>query len=292
MAHRTVGRLGLERLTEPADLVQADEGCGEGHEGEVDVVAALVADGEAAEAGHPREGSFDNPAVAAEALGAVDAGPGDARGDAALAQDVPHRAAPVGLVGVQLLRPSARPAAPAAAHRRDGVEGGLGQPAVVPVGRAERQAERRALGVGEDAVLRARLAPVGRVRAGLRTPLFAGTDLLSSAARSQRMRPAACSRSSSTSCSRAHTPAACQSRSRRQQVMPDPQPISTGSRSHGVPVTSTNRMPVSAARSGRRGRPPFGFGRSGGSSGATAAQRSSETRGFAMPAPTRQSRFR
>ena len=66
----------------------------------------------------------------------------------------------------------------------------------------------------------------------------------------------------------------------------------TGSRSHGVPVTSTNRMPVSAARSGRRGRPPFGFGRSGGSSGATAAQRSSETRGFAMPAPTRQSRFR
>jgi hypothetical protein len=36
----------------------------------------------------------------------------------------------------------------------------------------------------------------------------------------------------------------------------------------------------------------LGFGRSGGSSGATDAQRSSETRGFAMPATTRQTRFR
>ena len=230
--------------------------------------------------------------MAAEALGAVDAGPGDARRDASLAQGLPHGAAAIGLVGVQLLRASARSAAPPAADRRHGVEGGLGQFAVVPVGGAERQAERRALGIGEDAVLRARLAPVGRVRPCSRAPLFAGTDLLSSAARSQRMRPAASNRSSSTLCSRAHTPAACQSRSRRQQVIPDPQPISTGSRSHGVPVTSTNRMPVSAARSGRRGRPPFGFGRSGGNSAATAAQRSSETRGFAMPAQTRQTGFR
>ena len=35
-----------------------------------------------------------------------------------------------------------------------------------------------------------------------------------------------------------------------------------------MPVFSTNRIPVSAARSDTRGRPPLGFGGSGGSSGA------------------------
>jgi hypothetical protein len=64
-------------------------------------------------------------------------------------------------------------------------------------------------------------------------------------------------------------PAVAQSRSRRQQVIPLPQPISWGRYSQGMPVFSTNKIPVSAARSGTRGRPPFGLGGSGGSNGAT-----------------------
>jgi hypothetical protein len=40
--------------------------------------------------------------------------------------------------------------------------------------------------------------------------------------------------------------------------MPLPQPSSRGKYSHGVPVLSTNRIPVRAARSLIRGRPPFG----------------------------------
>lgn len=42
-----------------------------------------------------------------------------------------------------------------------------------------------------------------------------------------------------------HTPARLQSRSRRQHVMPLPQPNSWGSCSHWMPVLSTKRMPVS-----------------------------------------------
>ena len=56
-----------------------------------------------------------------------------------------------------------------------------------------------------------------------------------------------------------------------------------GRYSHGKPVRSTNRMPVSAARFGIGGRPPFGRSRAGGSSGAIATQRSSGTGAFAMP---------
>jgi hypothetical protein len=55
-------------------------------------------------------------------------------------------------------------------------------------------------------------------------------------------------RASNTSCNRSHTPAACQSRRRRQQVMPEPHPISLGRLSHGIPVVSTNRIPVNTGR--------------------------------------------
>ena len=190
---------------------------------------------------------------------------------------------------MQLPGPSPWSPAPTSANGRDRVQRSFQHLAVVAIGGADRQAERSALGVGDDVALGAWTPTVGRVRARRRAPLFAGTVLLSSAARSQQIFPAASRRSSSTRCSRAHTPAACQSRRRRQQVIPDPHPISTGSRSQGEPVTSTNRMPVRAARSGTRGRPPFGRGGAGGNNGEIAAQRSSVTRAWVMHAqPTAQ----
>jgi hypothetical protein len=132
--------------------------------------------------------------------------------------------------------------------------------------------------------LRARLAPVRRVRACRRAPFFAAIEALSREARLKSIpfwRP---SRSRSACCRRSHTPAPCQSRRRRQQVMPEPQPISRGSNSHGVPERSTNRIPVSAARSDVRGRPPFNLAPSGGSSGAISAQRPSGRSGLAISA--------
>ena len=54
-------------------------------------------------------------------------------------------------------------------------------------------------------------------------------------------------------------PEDCQSRRRLQRVMPDPQPISCGNFSQGMPLRRTNRIPVRQARSGTRVRPPFGL---------------------------------
>jgi hypothetical protein len=62
-------------------------------------------------------------------------------------------------------------------------------------------------------------------------------------------------------------PASCQSRNRRQQVMPEPQPSSCGSISQGIPLRRTNRIPVKQARSGKRGLPLLGLRGEGGSSG-------------------------
>ena len=64
----------------------------------------------------------------------------------------------------------------------------------------------------------------------------------------------------------AHTPAACQSRSLCQDVMPE-QPNWRGSISHAVPEHSTKMMPARALRSSHRGRPPLGLGASGGGRG-------------------------
>ena len=64
------------------------------------------------------------------------------------------------------------------------------------------------------------------------------------------------------------------------QVMPEPN--SRGSISQGIPERSTKMMPAKASRSSHRGRPPFGFGRSLGRSGAMASHKSSGTRGLLM----------
>jgi hypothetical protein len=83
-----------------------------------------------------------------------------------------------------------------------------------------------------------------------------------------RCRPWRASQFRSAKCSRSQMPSCCQSRRRRQQVMPDPQPSSCGSICHGIPLRSTNRIPVRRARSETRGRPPFGRGGRAGRSGA------------------------
>lgn len=81
-------------------------------------------------------------------------------------------------------------------------------------------------------------------------------------------------------------PAACQSRSRRQHVIPLPQFISCDKYSHGVPVLRINRMPVKQSRSETRGRPPFGLGFSGGSCGLIRSHNSSSSKRLAMMMPS------
>ena len=86
------------------------------------------------------------------------------------------------------------------------------------------------------------------------------------------------------SCKRRQTPARSHSTKRRQHVLPEPHPISRGNICHGNLPRSTNRMPVSAARSETLGRPPRrrarrrGFG----SNGSRRAHSASSKRGCAM----------
>jgi hypothetical protein len=154
---------------------------------------------------------------------------------------------------------------------------------------ADRQG--RATSVHDQMPLGPTLATIRRVPPRFLAPLGAGTLAASSEARSQSRWSAVPRWSSNTPWSSSQTPTSCQSRKRRQHVIPLPQPISCGSNSHWMPVVRTNRMPLRAARFAMRGRPPFGVGGSAGRSGSITAHSSSDTRGSAISPSSQISRF-
>jgi hypothetical protein len=157
-------------------------------------------------------------------------------------------------VSLDLIRPLAR-AATTTPDRRDRGDQRheLGDVVAVAAGQGDRQ--RDPVRLGDHVVLGARPGTVNRARAGFGPPFIARTCELSITALDQSSAPAAFSSASSASCSCCHTPAWCQSRSRRQQVIPDPNPSSCGKNSHGIPVYSTNKMPDSTLRSSSLLRP-------------------------------------
>src|SRR5688500_16267528 len=76
----------LERLTQPREMVERQQGAAEREEGAVDVRALLIADGEAPHLVEMGERALYHPAVAPEPRARVDAAPRDAREDPPLAQ--------------------------------------------------------------------------------------------------------------------------------------------------------------------------------------------------------------
>lgn len=256
----------------------------------MNVVAALVTDDEPFHLVQPCERALDDPAVAPELLAGVELRPRDAALNPAPLECALVAPRAVALVGVELR--GAPPWAPdLAADRWDGVDELLEARDLVDVGGREELGEWDSVGIRNKMAFRARFAAIRWIRPGRRAPLFAGTMEASIAARVQSIRSASRSRARSASCNCRHTPASFQSRNRRQQVMPEPQPSSCGRSSHGSPVRSTNRMPAKHFRSGTRGRPPLGFGGSGGRIGSMICHSSSGTMGGAMLRFPLQERF-
>jgi hypothetical protein len=250
----------------------------------MDVGATFVTDGESAEAMKPCEGPFDDPSVAPETFSGFDTTPSDSIDDAPKSTRETATVVIVGFVGVEFGRALARTAS-RRRRRAHLVEQRHEHHRIVQVGRRQLDRERHAFFVNDQMVLATGASPIRRIRPNFAAPFFAGMLEASNAVRDQSMCPRLPRSSRSTWCSSSHTPARCQSRSRRQHVIPLPQPISCGSICQGIPVISTNRIPVSAARSSRRGRPPSGFSGSLGKMGSIRFHSSSDTRGLAMEVP-------
>jgi hypothetical protein len=245
---------------------------------------AFIANSQAAEVVEPGKGPLEDPAMPPERLTGLDPASGDAAADATLAQVRPTAPEIVALVCMQRVGPLTW-AAKRSFDRLDGLDQIFEDKRVVNVGGRKPDREWDPLAVDQEVPFRTRFAAVGRVGTDFlvhTTPLFAGMLEASRLARDQSILSASPSRSSRMRWRRCHTPACSHSRKRRQHVTPLPQLSSWGRYSQGSPVLSTKMMPVSAARSGTRGRPPFGLGGSGGSSGAMASHSASLTSGLAI----------
>jgi hypothetical protein len=228
----------------------------------------------------PTQGSLYHPSICTQTTAMWLTTLCQKRQDVPASQLITHWLRVISPISLHLQRASARPAT-LAFDGRDGIHQSKGLSNIVNIGTGKPDCQRDALSIGYDMVLAACLGPVSRVGACLVPPKTARTEALSSTARVQSIRSAACNLSRHVRWMRSHTPACCQSRRRLQQVIPLPQPISFGRSSQGMPVLSTNIMPARTCLSGILGLPPLGFGGAGGSNGSISSQSSSDTIGLA-----------
>lgn len=233
----------------------------------MNILSALVANPKPAELGSPGMGPLDYPTMPPEAVFGLDPFACDAGADTAFPARTAAPGVVVTLISVQLVRTKSWPAS-WSGNGRNAIQQIVQNFGIVNVGGCQEHSQRNTFSIDEKMVFRARFAFVRRVGPSLFGPFFAATVAESTAARLQSISPARPNFSKNTRCRRCQTPAVCHSLSRRQQVIPLPQPISLGSISQGMPLRRTNRIPVRAARSDTRGRPPFGRGFSEGNKGA------------------------
>jgi len=208
--------------------------------------AAFVANRQTAEAMEPGQGTFNDPARAAEPAPIGGAALRQQGGDAPSRQFIAMRLRIIAAVPLNQSRFPYRPA-DTPAHRWHRVNQGQQLRDVVPIGRCQRRDERNPVRVGENMMLRPGFAAIGRVRSSFFPPRSARSDELSTIARAKSSRPRWRNSARSTAWSRFQTPERCQRKRRRQQVTPEPQPICGGSIRQGMPLQSTNRIPVRTA---------------------------------------------
>jgi hypothetical protein len=248
----------------------------------VDTRAPLIPHVEAAKLMEPGQRAFDDPACPTETTPVLGPPLRQLRLDASAVECIAVRLRIVAAVPLHEIRLAPRGAWPAA-HGRHRVHQRQQLRDVVPVGGRQLRRKRNPLAVSENVMFRPRLTAIGWVRSSFFPPRSARMEELSAMARARSNWPRWRNSASSPACRRFQTPARCQRTRRRQQVLPDPHPISFGSICHGKPLRKTNRIPVKTARSGTRGRPIALNRRRGGfgNSGSIRRQNASSIRGWA-----------
>jgi hypothetical protein len=241
----------------------------------VDIFPAFITHSQAPQLVDPRVGAFHHPAVPTQPLLRLDAGPCDARSDAASAQAPAVLARRVRLVRMQLARSMTGTTA-GLLHLGHCIQQGEQFVGVVDVGPSQALRQRVSLGVDQKMMLAARLRSVRRVLAREGPPFEARTAEESIEARLKSTCPRCPNSLSRLRWSCSNTPARVHCSRRLQAVIPDRPNCLVGSISQGMPLLSTKMMAAKAARSSARGRPGFFFLGTG-SRGATGSHSASGT---------------
>jgi len=222
----------------------------------VDMGISFIANLQSSEGVQPGNRALDDPTRFTQTATVRCAQPGKQRSDATLAQASAVRVGTIATVALHDFWLAQRASA-LAAHAGNRVYRRIQLGDIVNIRTSQDDRERDALRVDDDVVLAAELAPVRRIGACFFPAAIARIEELSTMARAISSCPRRRSSANSVSCIRCQTPAFCHATSRRQQAVPEPQPISWGSRFHAIPERSTNTMPASMARSGVGLRPAY-----------------------------------
>ena len=232
----------------------------------MDVSPLFVANAQAPELIQPSEGPLDYPSRLPQPTAMLGVALGEPRHNVPSTQTLPDRISVITTVAQYGVR--TMPWASALSLQPwDGVNQRKGLLRVVTIGPNELNGQRNSPSVADQMTFAAQLGPVGWIRSRLQPPKTARIVLPSTMVRDQSISPQRASQSSKEKWISCQMPASCQSRNRRQQVMPEPQPSSCGSISQGIPLRRTNRIPVRQAWSRKRGLPPLGLRGEGGNSG-------------------------
>ena len=225
-------------------------------EGIVNVITSLITDAETSILMQPGKTTLNNPPVGPKPTAVIGASLSQHRLDALSTKFLAVWFAVVTPVTQHRSWTSKR-SANLARNRRDVADQRQQLCDIVTVGAGQSHRQRDTIGVGYHMVFRALFAPIRGVWPGFRPPKTARTEAESTTAREKLIWSACRNLLNNTWWILFQTPAFCQSRRRRQQVMPEPQPISCGKSSHAIPVLSTKRMPVRTARSDKALRPGY-----------------------------------
>ena len=201
----------------------------------MDVVTLLIPHAQTSLTEEPIKGRFNHIAVLPEPTAMFRIALGDQGCHSALTQWLTNLfLRVVGTIRENFIRTLTRPTPPLL-DAWNPVHQGNGHFRIVNIGPRVLKGQRSPLPIHNQMALRTVFAPIRGIRAGFRPPKRARTEQLSIAEVDQSI-ASACPNSSSRACQIfCQTPAVCQSRRRRQHVMPQPEPLSRGKYSQGVP---------------------------------------------------------
>jgi hypothetical protein len=260
----------------PANHTTADS-----HKSFMDICSSFVTKAKATKLMNPRQRTLDNPSGHSESATAFRIASGQQRYDTTTTQGFPMGLRIISPIALNNVRTLTRTST-FTRYRWNGINQGQQLGDIMTICSAQANSEWNAFRICDRVMFRAIFTPICGVWADFRPPKMARTEALSITARDQSICSAAWSWFNKIRWSLSHTPAFCQSRNRRQQVIPLPHPISLGRSSQGIPVLRTKRIPVKALRLGIGGRPPFGRGFGDGSNGPMISQNSSVSKGLAI----------
>ena len=247
----------------------------------VDVGPLVIPHAQTAKLIEPGKRPLHDPPPPAQSTPVRRATHGEPRHDMPRAQSAPNRRRVVAAIPEHTVRPLPR-SPPFAVQRRNRIDQRQGFLRVVPVRAGQANRERHAPPVSNQMALAPALGPIGGIRTGL-VPAVHRADGTTVHDCPRPINLVGASQSRSAKWIRSHTPVCCQSRTRRQHVIPDPHPSSCGSICQEMPLRRTKRMPVRHARSETRGRPPFGRRCGAGKNGSTRSHNGSGSSAAAIP---------